>query len=134
MKFTITRINKQNKLMVSSKTVERFLERIAKDDAKLSVTNFRMSVPLMEADYQYYKGIKEWQHVYPAAEFSKAESGNLVFLRCLRRSRRQKPHRARKHLQRRRKNPDKRSRRRLTLPVCLRTGKDALPVAGTGSH
>lgn len=52
MKFTITRINKQNKLMVSSKTVERFLERIAKDDAKLSVTNFRMSVPLMEADYQ----------------------------------------------------------------------------------
>ena len=51
MKFTITRINKQNKLMVSSKTVERFLERIAKDDAKLSVTNFRMSVPLMEADY-----------------------------------------------------------------------------------
>ena len=28
----------------------------------------------------------------------------------------------------------KRSRRRLTLPVCLRTGKDALPVAGTGSH
>ena len=37
MKFTITRINKQNKLMVSSKTVERFLERIAKDDTKLSV-------------------------------------------------------------------------------------------------
>ena len=65
--------------MVSSKTAERFLERIAKDDAKLSVTNFRMSVPLMEADYQYYKGIKEWQHVYPAAEFNKDESGNLVF-------------------------------------------------------
>ena len=79
MKFTITRINKQNKLMVSSKTVERFLERIAKDDAKQSVTNFRMSMPLMEADYQYYKGIKEWQHVYPAAEFNKDESGNLVF-------------------------------------------------------
>ena len=79
MKFTITRINKPNKLMVSSKTAERFLERIAKDDAKLSVTNFRMSVPLMEADYQYYKGIKEWQHVYPAAEFNKDESGNLVF-------------------------------------------------------
>ena len=28
---------------------------------------------------QYYKGIKEWQHVYPAAEFNKDESGNLVF-------------------------------------------------------
>lgn len=27
-----------------------------------------------------------------------------------------------------------RSRRRLTLPVCLRTDKNALPVAGTSSH
>jgi len=40
MKFTITRINKQNKLMVSSKTVERFLERIAKDDAKRNGSTF----------------------------------------------------------------------------------------------
>ena len=79
MKFTITRINRQNKLMVSTKTVDSFLERIAKDDAKQSVARFRMSVPLMEGDYQYYKGIREWQHVYPAAEFSKDESGNLVF-------------------------------------------------------
>ena len=79
MKFTITRINRQNKLMVSTKTIDRFLERIAKDDAKQSVARFRMSVPLMEGDYQYYKGIREWQHVYPAAEFSKDESGNLVF-------------------------------------------------------
>ena len=29
MKFTITRINRQNKLMVSTKTIDRFLERIA---------------------------------------------------------------------------------------------------------
>ena len=79
MKFTITRINRQNKLMVSTKTIDSFLERIAKDDAKQSVAKFRMSVPLMEGDYQYYKGIGEWQHVYPAAEFSKDESGNLVF-------------------------------------------------------
>ena len=50
MKFTITRTNKQNKLMVSTKTIDSFLERIAKDDSKQSVTNFRMSVPLMEGD------------------------------------------------------------------------------------
>ena len=56
MKFTITRINKQNKLTVSTKTVDSFLERIAKDDAKQSVARFRMSVPLLEGDYQYYKG------------------------------------------------------------------------------
>ncbi len=65
--------------MVSTKTIDCFLERIAKDDSKQSVANFRMSVPLMEGDYQFYKGIKEWQHVYPAAEFGKDESDNLVF-------------------------------------------------------
>ena len=81
MKFTITRINRKKKLMVSTKTIDSFLERIAKDDAKQSVAKFRMSVPLMEGDYQYYKGIGEWQHVYPAAEFCKDESGNLIFLK-----------------------------------------------------
>ena len=65
--------------MVSTKTIDSFLERIAKDDSKQSVANFRMSVPLMEGDYQFYKGINEWQHVYPAAEFGKDESDNLVF-------------------------------------------------------
>ena len=65
--------------MVSTKTIDSFLERIAKDDSKQSVANFRMSVPLMEGDYQFYKGIKEWQHVYPAAEFGKDESDNLIF-------------------------------------------------------
>ena len=65
--------------MVSTKTIDCFLERIAKDDSKQSVANFRMSVPLMEGDYQFYKGIKEWQHVYPAAEFGKDESDNLIF-------------------------------------------------------
>ena len=65
--------------MVSTKTIDSFLERIAKDDSKQSVANFRMSVPLMEGDYQFYKGIKEWQHVYPAAEFGKDESDNLMF-------------------------------------------------------
>ena len=67
--------------MVSTKTIDSFLERIAKDDSKQSVANFRMSVPLMEGEYQFYKGIKEWQQVYPAAEFGKDESDNLVFKR-----------------------------------------------------
>ncbi len=79
MKFTITRINKQNKLCVSTRSVERFLERIAKDDAKQSVANFRMNAPLMNGNYEYYNGIKQWQQVYPAAEFAKDESDNLVF-------------------------------------------------------
>lgn len=79
MKFTITRINRQNQLMVSTKSIDRFWERIAKDDAKQSVANFRMSAPLMEGDYHYYIGMKQWQQVYPAAEFGKDESGSLIF-------------------------------------------------------
>ena len=79
MKFTITRINKQNKLHVSKKTTERILERIAKDDAKQSVQNFRMSAPLMNGNYEYYNGMREWRHVMPVAEFDKDESDNLVF-------------------------------------------------------
>ena len=79
MKFTITRINKQNQLMVSQKSIDRFWERIAKDDAKQSVANFRMSAPLMEGDYHNYIGMKQWQQVYPAAEFGKDESGSLIF-------------------------------------------------------
>ncbi len=79
MKFTIIRTNKQNKLLVSTKTEKQFLQRIAKDNSKRSVANFRMSAPLMEGDYQFYKGMKEWQMVYPAAEFGKDESDNLVF-------------------------------------------------------
>ncbi len=57
MKFTITRINRQNQLMVSQKSIDRFWERIAKDDAKQSVANFRMSAPLMGGDYQHYISI-----------------------------------------------------------------------------
>ena len=79
MEFTISRINKQNKLLVSKKTTERFLERIAKDDAKQSVQNFRMSAPLMNGNYEYYNGMREWRHVMPVAEFDKDESDNLVF-------------------------------------------------------
>ena len=79
MKFTITRINRQNQLMVSQKSIDRFWERIAKDDAKQSVANFRMSAPLMEGDYHNYIGMKQWQQVYPAAEFGKDKSGSLIF-------------------------------------------------------
>ena len=79
MKLVIARTNKKNKLCVSTKTIDRFWERIAKDDAKQTVANFRMSVPLMNGDYQYYNGIHEWQHIYPAAEFTKDDSDNLLF-------------------------------------------------------
>lgn len=79
MKLTIARTNKQNKLCVSTKTLEGFLKRIAKDDAKQSVANLRMSVPLLNGDLTYYHGIQHWPYVYPVAEFSKDANGNLAF-------------------------------------------------------
>ena len=33
----------------------------------------------MEGDYHNYIGMKQWQQVYPAAEFGKDESGSLIF-------------------------------------------------------
>lgn len=79
MKISLARTNKQNKLCLSNKTMERFLERIAKDDAKQSVTNFRQYVPMLTDGYENYIGMKEWLHVYPAAEFGKDSSDNLLF-------------------------------------------------------
>ena len=41
MKSTITHRNNKNQLLVSTKSLERFLERIVNDDAKNTVANFR---------------------------------------------------------------------------------------------
>lgn len=79
MKITITRTNQHNKLCINNRTVEKFLERIVKDDAKKTVANLRMSVPLMDGDIKYYKGIEHWKHIFPAAEFGKDANGNMVF-------------------------------------------------------
>ena len=57
--------------------MEKFLERIAKDDARLTVTRFREYVPYAEFGYSSYKDMPTWMRVYPAAEFAKDENGNL---------------------------------------------------------
>ena len=77
MKFTITHRNKKNQLLVSTKSLERFLERIVNDDAKNTVENFREYVPWLTNGYDGYKDIPTWMHVHPAAEFQKSENGLL---------------------------------------------------------
>ena len=47
MKFTITHRNKKNQLLVSTKSLERFLGRIVNDDARNTVENFREYVPYL---------------------------------------------------------------------------------------
>ena len=77
MKFTITHRNKKNQLLVSTKSLERFLGRIVTDDARNTVENFREYVPYLTNGYDGYKDMPTWMHVHPAAEFQKSENGLL---------------------------------------------------------
>ena len=77
MKITITHRNNKNQLLVSTKSLERFLERIVNDDAKNTVANFREYVPWLTNGYDGYKNMATWMHVHPAAEFQKSENGLL---------------------------------------------------------
>ena len=77
MKITITHRNNKNQLLVSTKSLERFLERIVNDDAKNTVANFREYVPWLTNGYDGYKNMATWMHVHPAAEFQKSVNGLL---------------------------------------------------------
>ena len=77
MKVTIVHTNNKKQLLVSTKTMEKLLQRIAKDDSRLTVTHFREYVTYMESGYEYYKDMPTWMHIYPAAEFAKDENNNL---------------------------------------------------------
>ena len=77
MKITIAHRNNKNQLLVSTKSLERFLERIVNDDAKNTVANFREYVPWLTNGYDGYKNMATWMHVHPAAEFQKSENGLL---------------------------------------------------------
>ena len=77
MKITITHRNNKNQLLVSTKSLERFLERIVNDDTKNTIANFREYVPWLTNGYDGYKNIATWMHVHPAAEFQKSENGLL---------------------------------------------------------
>ena len=77
MKVTIVHTNNKNQLLVSTKTMEKLMERFARDDSKLTITHFRESVPYLSNNYEGYKDLPKWIHIYPAAEFAKDENNNL---------------------------------------------------------
>ena len=77
MKVTIVHTNNKKQLLVSTKTMEKLMERFARDDSKLTITNFRESVPYLSNNYEGYKDMPKWMHIYPAAEFAKDENNNL---------------------------------------------------------
>ena len=77
MKVTIVHTNNKKQLLVSTKTMEKLMERFARDDSKLTITNFREIVPYLSNNYEGYKDMPKWMHIYPAAEFAKDENNNL---------------------------------------------------------
>ena len=77
MKVTIVHTNNKNQLLVSTKTIEKLMERFARDDSKLTITHFRESIPYLSNNYEGYKDMPKWMHIYPAAEFAKDENNNL---------------------------------------------------------
>ena len=80
-KLTIVHTERNNRLVVSVKSLDKFMERITKDDAKRTITQFRDYVPYLTLGYDGYKDMPKWMHVMPAAEFQKAENGTLVMKR-----------------------------------------------------
>ena len=77
MKVTIVHTNNKKQLLVSTKTMEKLMERFARDDSKLTITHFRESIPYLSNNYEGYKDMPKWIHIYPAAEFVKDENNNL---------------------------------------------------------
>ena len=77
MKVTIVHTNNKKQLLVSTKTMEKLMERFARDDSKLTITHLRESVPYLSNNYEGYKDMPKWMHIYPAAEFAKDENNNL---------------------------------------------------------
>ena len=77
MKVTIVHTNNKKQLLVSTKTMEKLMERFARDDSKLTITHFREYVPYLSNNYEGYKDLPKWMHIYPAAEFAKDENNNL---------------------------------------------------------
>lgn len=53
------------------------MERFARDDSKLTITHFRESIPYLSNNYEGYKDLPKWMHIYPAAEFAKDDNNNL---------------------------------------------------------
>ena len=82
MKVTIVHTNNKKQLLVSTKTIEKLMERFARDDSKLTITHFRESVPYLSNNYEGYKDLPKWMHIYPAAEFAKDENNNLKMKAC----------------------------------------------------
>lgn len=78
MKVTLTRNTKDHQFRLSTKTIEKLLERIAQDDAKQTITKFRNHLQLIDTPFIETENMNTWLHILPAAEFEKDTNDNLI--------------------------------------------------------
>ena len=82
MKITLTRVTKDQQLRLSTKTMEKLLERIAHDDAKGTITKFRNHLQFIGSPFIETENLKTWLRIYPAAVFEKDANNNLTLKEC----------------------------------------------------
>ncbi len=82
MKITLTRTTKDQQLKLTTKNVDRLLERISKDDAKGTITKFREFIRLIENPDIETDNMKTWLRICPCAEFEKDANNNLRMKEC----------------------------------------------------
>ncbi len=77
MKLTLIRTDKQNRQHLTTKTLERFAERVKTDTKQQLITELRREIPFMSSKQTTFPKLEQLPRVYPAAEWRIDERGDL---------------------------------------------------------
>ena len=77
MKLTLIRTDKQNRQHLTTKTLERFAERVKTDTKQQLVSELRREIPFMSGFGAEFSKLEQLPRVYPAAEWRIDEQGDL---------------------------------------------------------
>ena len=79
MKVTIVRTDKKNIQHVSTRTLEKQLERMKSDIGKYVITNFRQLLPMIASENWHYKDLHLMPKICATSVLSKSSNGELEF-------------------------------------------------------
>ena len=77
MKLTLIRTDKQNRQHLSTKTLERFADRVKTDTKQQLVAELRREIPFMSSPEAEFPKMAQLPRVHPAAEWRLDERGDL---------------------------------------------------------
>lgn len=77
MKLTLIRTDKKNRQHLTTKTLERFAERVKTDTKQQIVSELRREIPFMSGLGAEFHKLEQLPRVYPAAEWRLDEQGDL---------------------------------------------------------